>query len=131
MRGRVCRLQLLLALASAFIFGSESRGTRDHILLSDSRLPFSSPHTLRKATVEVFDPVSTRELFIIIIIIIIIINASGRLLPHNKLSEPDIEHLIKQFRYCLVSVVFKRSFRGCASNISNKVTTTDASPVDS
>jgi hypothetical protein len=33
-RGRACRLQLLLALASAVIFGSESRGTRDHILLS-------------------------------------------------------------------------------------------------
>jgi hypothetical protein len=30
----VSRLQLLLALASAVIFGSESRGTRDHILLS-------------------------------------------------------------------------------------------------
>jgi hypothetical protein len=28
-RGRVCRLQLLLALASAVIFGSESHGTRD------------------------------------------------------------------------------------------------------
>jgi hypothetical protein len=32
-RGRVCRLQLLLALGSAVILGSESRGTRDHILL--------------------------------------------------------------------------------------------------
>jgi hypothetical protein len=34
MRGWVCRLQLLLALASAVILGSESRGTRDYILLS-------------------------------------------------------------------------------------------------
>jgi hypothetical protein len=33
-RGRVCRLQLLLALASADIFGSDSHGTRDHNLLS-------------------------------------------------------------------------------------------------
>jgi hypothetical protein len=33
-RGRVCHLQLLLALASAFIFESESRGTRDNVLLS-------------------------------------------------------------------------------------------------
>jgi hypothetical protein len=33
-RGRACRLHLLLALASAVIFGSESRGYRDHILLS-------------------------------------------------------------------------------------------------
>jgi hypothetical protein len=30
-RGRVCRLQLLLVLASAVILGSESLGTRDHI----------------------------------------------------------------------------------------------------
>jgi hypothetical protein len=30
----VCRLQLLLALASAVLFGSDSIGTRDHILLS-------------------------------------------------------------------------------------------------
>jgi hypothetical protein len=38
---RICRLQLLLALASADLFGSDSRGTRDHILLSQSRdFPF-------------------------------------------------------------------------------------------
>jgi hypothetical protein len=38
---RVCRLQLLLVLASAVILGSESRGTRDHILLSQIRdFPF-------------------------------------------------------------------------------------------
>jgi hypothetical protein len=36
-RGRVCRLQLLLALAMAVILGSKSRGTRDHILLSQIR----------------------------------------------------------------------------------------------
>jgi hypothetical protein len=40
-RGRVCRLHLLLALASEVILGSESRGTRDHILLSQIRdFPF-------------------------------------------------------------------------------------------
>jgi hypothetical protein len=32
----VCRLQLLLVLASAVILESESRGTRDHILLPHS-----------------------------------------------------------------------------------------------
>jgi hypothetical protein len=36
-RGRVCYLQLLLALASAVIVGSECCGTRDHILLSQIR----------------------------------------------------------------------------------------------
>jgi hypothetical protein len=41
MRGWVCNLLLLLALVSAVIFGSESRGTRDHILLSQIRdFPF-------------------------------------------------------------------------------------------
>jgi hypothetical protein len=40
-RGRVCCLQLLLVLASAVILGSESRGTRDHILVSQIRdFPF-------------------------------------------------------------------------------------------
>jgi hypothetical protein len=33
-RERVCRLQLLLGLASKVILGSESRGNRDNILLS-------------------------------------------------------------------------------------------------
>jgi hypothetical protein len=36
-RGRVCRFQLLPALASAVILGSASRGTRYHILLSQIR----------------------------------------------------------------------------------------------
>jgi hypothetical protein len=40
-RGRVCCLQLLLVLASAVIFGSESHRTRGLILLSQIRdLPF-------------------------------------------------------------------------------------------
>jgi hypothetical protein len=34
-RGWVCSSQLLLALASAVILRSDSRGTRDHILLSE------------------------------------------------------------------------------------------------
>jgi hypothetical protein len=36
-KGWVCYFKLLLTLASAFILGSESRGTRDHILLSQIR----------------------------------------------------------------------------------------------
>jgi hypothetical protein len=85
-RGRVCRVQLSLALASTVILGSESRGAHDHILLSQIRdspnleghipafisprnrwpnytlkqwVPFASPPTARRATVEVFDPAST------------------------------------------------------------------------
>jgi hypothetical protein len=36
-RERVCRLQLFLVLANAVIRGSESRGTHNHILLSQIR----------------------------------------------------------------------------------------------
>jgi hypothetical protein len=84
-RGWICHLQFLLGLASAVILRSEPRGTRDHILLSHIRdspnlegqvpylylpgtgwpgytprhlVPFSSPPTIRRATVEVFDPAS-------------------------------------------------------------------------
>jgi hypothetical protein len=40
-RGRVCRLQLLLALVGAAIYGSESRGTGAPLLLSQIRdIPF-------------------------------------------------------------------------------------------
>jgi hypothetical protein len=71
-RGWVCRLQPLLVLASGIILGTESGGTRDHILLSglrdspnlEGRVPrhrvsFSSPPTTRRATVEIFKPAST------------------------------------------------------------------------
>jgi hypothetical protein len=37
MRGRICRLQLLLALASAVILRSKSGGTHYHILLFQIR----------------------------------------------------------------------------------------------
>jgi hypothetical protein len=78
-RGWVCRLQLLLVLASAVILRSEYRGTHDHILLSQirhspnlegqipvfislrNRVPFSSPPATSRATVEVFDPASKRD----------------------------------------------------------------------
>jgi hypothetical protein len=77
-RGWVCRLQLLLVLASTFILRSESRRTHDHILLSQIRdspnlkdqvpvfisprhwVLFLSPPTTHRATVEVFDPAFTR-----------------------------------------------------------------------
>jgi hypothetical protein len=83
----ICRLQLLLGLASAAILRSESRGTHDHILLSqipdspilEGQVPvcisprnrvtqlypqvlgslFVTP-TTRRATMEVFEHASTR-----------------------------------------------------------------------
>jgi hypothetical protein len=88
-RGWVCRLQVLLVLASLVILRSESLETNDHILLSQIRdsphlegqvpgfvspppvtgwpsytprhwVPFSSPPRTRRATVEVLEPSSTR-----------------------------------------------------------------------
>jgi hypothetical protein len=50
-RGWVCRSQLLLVLASAVILKSESRGTHDHILLSQSR---DSPNLDGQVTVFIF-----------------------------------------------------------------------------
>jgi hypothetical protein len=47
-RGWVSNLQLLLTFPSAFILGPESRGTRDHILLSQFR-DFPSNRLLRLA----------------------------------------------------------------------------------
>jgi hypothetical protein len=61
-RGRVYRLYLLLDLASAVNLGSEFLGdSRQYITVSDPKLPFSSPPTSRRVTVEVFYPASTRE----------------------------------------------------------------------
>jgi hypothetical protein len=84
-KGWVCCLQLLLGLASAVLLGPSPTGL-NHILLSDLRLPptwrarspylhppgtgwpdytprhwvpFLSPPTTRRATVEIFDPAST------------------------------------------------------------------------
>jgi hypothetical protein len=84
----VCRLQLLLVLASAVILESQYRGSHDHILLSQIRgslnlegqVPVlissknrmaqlypqalgstSSPPTTSRSTVEVFEPTSKRR----------------------------------------------------------------------
>jgi hypothetical protein len=38
--------------------------SRQYFTASDSWLPFSSPRTTRRATVEVFDPASTRNMYI-------------------------------------------------------------------
>jgi hypothetical protein len=86
-RERVCRLQLLLVLASFVILRSRSRGTHDYSILSQTRnipqrwgacprifiaqeqggpvIPqalgtFLSPPTTSRATVELFEHASTR-----------------------------------------------------------------------
>jgi hypothetical protein len=62
-RGRVCGFQLLLVLASAVIFRSESRGTRDHIILPQIR-DFLFHRFLRLAGLQwrYSTPASTQEL---------------------------------------------------------------------
>jgi hypothetical protein len=76
-RGLGCHLQLLLALASTLTLGSVSRGTRDHILLSQIQ-DFLPPPTTRRATVEVFDPAPTREL-----------TRSPQLFPYNLFARTE------------------------------------------
>jgi hypothetical protein len=60
-RGRVCRLQLLLTLASAVIRVRVPWDSRPYFTVSDSRLLFFPPHTTHRTAVEVFDPSSTRD----------------------------------------------------------------------
>jgi hypothetical protein len=52
-RGRGCRLQLLLVLASAATLEYESRGTQDHILLSQIR---DSPNLEGQVRVFLYPP---------------------------------------------------------------------------
>jgi hypothetical protein len=75
-RGRVCSLQFLLVIASAVILRFDPAGlmTTFYCLRFETPLgtgwsgytarhwvPFSSPSTTRRATVEVFDPASRRD----------------------------------------------------------------------
>jgi hypothetical protein len=59
------RLGLSFVYPAGSSQGSHSRvpvpwDSRPYVTVSDLRLPFSSPPTTRRVTVEVFDPVSTR-----------------------------------------------------------------------
>jgi hypothetical protein len=90
-RGWICRLQLLVVLASAVILESKSSGIHDHTLLSEIRDPnlegyvpvflfprksvaqsypqalvsFLSLPTTRRAKVEIFEPASTQSCFVV------------------------------------------------------------------
>jgi hypothetical protein len=63
MRGRVCRLQLLRSHSRVRV----PLDSWPYCTLSDSRLPFPSRPTTRRATVEVFDPASTRGLCVLLL----------------------------------------------------------------
>jgi hypothetical protein len=104
-KGQVCCLQLLLALASGVILGSESRGTRDHILLSQIRdFPFRrllrlaglrwkystpSPHGLPQF--QFFNP------------------------PFTTRGELNRDHHLEQFFYYLVSI---RCYETCVNLVA-------------
>jgi hypothetical protein len=92
-RGRVCRLQLLLDLASAL--GSESWDSRSYFTVSDSRLPFSSPPMTRRATVEVFNPASTEDYRIILASVVLLI---------TPLHGPSRNLSFQQFLYCCIRI---------------------------
>jgi hypothetical protein len=126
-RGWVCRLQLLLVLASAVILKSESRRTHNHILLSQLRdtsnlevqvpvfispgpwwpsyipkhwVPFSSPSTTRRATVEAFDPaynISRRTTENTISILVV-----------QQYLDPYIETDVRLSAYCIATALLVR-----------------------
>jgi hypothetical protein len=60
---------------------------RPYFIVSDSRLPFSSPPTTRRVTVEVFDPAST----------------VWQTLLLQCFGEPCRTHLLQQYSYCVLS----------------------------
>jgi hypothetical protein len=64
-----------------------------YFTVSDSRLPFSSPPATRRATLEVFDPASTRGCLFWPPLI-----ASG---------EPNRDHRLQGFQYCQKSLPWK------------------------
>jgi hypothetical protein len=57
-RGRVCLFYMLWPLPAQSFLGPSPLGP--YFTVSDLRVPFSSPPTTRRVTVEVFDPASTR-----------------------------------------------------------------------
>jgi hypothetical protein len=67
------RMGLSFALTAGPRQRSQSRvqvpsDSRSYITVSDSRLPFSSPPTTRRVTLEAFDPASTRETGLLLLV---------------------------------------------------------------
>jgi hypothetical protein len=109
MRGWVCHLQWLLALTSAVILRPQSHGTHNHILQSQIRdspnlegqvpifislrnrhwVPLLSPPMTRRATVEVFEPASTRGFWYLlwcgcVLLVDRLVNCAADLNIHRK-----------------------------------------------
>jgi hypothetical protein len=94
-RGRVCRLQLLLAFASAVILGSESQGTYNHILLLHSRFPQPGwPDPRIYIPQEQVGPVIPQELCLLLHI--------ENVVRHG----PNRKHRVHQL-YCCVCICYR------------------------
>jgi hypothetical protein len=107
--GRVCSLQMLLALANSVIFRSESRGTRDHILLPQIR-DFPFRHLLRLAGLRWRHATPPPHG---------ILTCESITYPFIIAREPKIEHSIQQF---LCSSVIIRVFVVTGTHINPAIT---------
>jgi hypothetical protein len=86
---------MLLALVSA-VLGSEALFlSRPYFTVSDLRLPFSSPPTTRRVTVEVFDPASTRVKIILLQLIVF------KVMTLHFLSYETYDKCLRTLRLCI------------------------------
>jgi hypothetical protein len=78
--------------------------SRPHFTVSDLRLPFSSPPTTRRVTVEVFDPASTQ--------VFTTLNS----LPFITAWEPDRDHSLQEFYSALQECIVSETMHSFPSN---------------
>jgi hypothetical protein len=115
-RERVCRLQLLLVLASAVILGSESRGTCDHILLSQIR---DSPKLEGQVPIFISPRNRAAQLYpqALGFCVSSTVNCMDALAIQPR-GWPNRKHRFQQFLYCVVtcSLPRRRVYRPFPSN---------------
>jgi hypothetical protein len=112
-RGRVCRLQLLLALASAVIFGSESRRTLGHILQYQIRdFPFRRLLRLARSRWRYSTPPLHAGLY------------SGQFSrPKLASRRSDMKHFVQRYTSLFLPLSSKRVFRCCENSLYIAVVT--------
>jgi hypothetical protein len=102
----VCAAGLCQCSLSQVLVSCDSR---PHFTGSDLRLPFSSPPTTRRVTVEVFDPASTRVVCLIWFGSVLFIVSKRTHWKHIRcpamdIYEPQRKPLLRHRSYCCVSV---------------------------
>jgi hypothetical protein len=115
-RGRVCRLQFLLALASAVIFGSESRRTRGNILLSQIRdFPFRRLLRLAGSRWRYSTPPPHGSLWTLTPVVLLIIYGHGSRRKHSSLlySNRFCGNMFVWEKRCSVTVAYNWLLRIC------------------